>query len=69
MKMGKTDFGKTNRQKEKGPVNNVYGIDYWFAPGTQLHLHVPGGYREWGSVCGGVFKVHSGGQPLQREGT
>ena len=43
--------------------------DYWFAPGTQPHLHVPGGNMEWGSFCGGVFKVHSAGHLFQRGGT
>ena len=28
-----------------------------------------GGNREWGSVCGGAFKVHSVGHPLKRGGT
>ena len=39
--------------------------NYWFAPGTQPHLHVPGVTRGRGSG----FKAHSAGHPLKHGGT
>ena len=36
--------------------------DYWFAPGTPPHLHVPGGTGSGKVPVVCVFKVHSAGQ-------